>query len=180
MEIKRFQADCQIPCLQQIADGVADHPPESLPRRIKLLIRRRMSPSRERAFKKRTNELMNRMGRLTGRGTKPSASAPPLAQHLQAGDSVRVRSEDEIGATLNHWRQLKGCTFMPEMSAYCGTTQRVLKAMERFVDERDLRVKQSRGIVLLEGVMCQGTAEFGRCDRCCHLFWREEWLEKIG
>ena len=77
MEVKRSQADCQIPCLQQVADSVADHPPESLPRRIKLLIRRRMSPSQERAFKKRTNDLMNRMGRLTGRGTKPSVSAPP-------------------------------------------------------------------------------------------------------
>ena len=62
---------------------------------------------------------------------------------------------------------------------YCGTTQRVLKPLERFVDERDLRVKTSRGIVLLDGVVCQGTADFGRCDRCCVMFWREEWLEKI-
>ena len=68
---------------------------------------------------------------------------------------------------------------MPEMDQYCGTTQRVLKPLERFVDERDLRVKTSRGIVLLDGVVCQGTADFGRCDRCCVMFWREEWLEKI-
>jgi hypothetical protein len=67
---------------------------------------------------------------------------------------------------------------MPEMAQYCGTTQRVLKPMKRFVDERDLLVKKSRGIILLEGVMCQGTAEFGNCDRSCFVFWREEWLEK--
>jgi hypothetical protein len=55
----------------------------------------------------------------------------------------------------------------------------VFKPLERFVDERDLRVKSSKGIVLLDGVTCQGTGDFGRCDRSCFLFWREEWLEKI-
>jgi hypothetical protein len=68
---------------------------------------------------------------------------------------------------------------MPEMEIYCGTTQRVLKPLQRFVDERDLRVKRSTGIILLEGVMCQGTADFGKCDRSCFYFWREEWLEKV-
>ena len=87
---------------------------------------------------------------------------------------------EEIEATLNHWRQLKGCGFMPEMEGYCGTTQRVLKRVERFVDERDLLVKKARGIVFLDGVFCQGTADFGPCDRTCYFFWREEWLEKVG
>jgi hypothetical protein len=69
---------------------------------------------------------------------------------------------------------------MPEMIQYCGTFQRVLKRMQRFVDERDLRVKKASGIILLAGVMCQGTADFGSCDRSCLYFWREEWLEKVG
>jgi hypothetical protein len=68
---------------------------------------------------------------------------------------------------------------MPEMAEYCGSTRRVLKPMNRFVDERELRVKKSKGIILLEGVMCQGTGGFGSCDRFCFVFWREEWLEKI-
>lgn len=127
----------------------------------------------------RTNDLLNRLARLTGRGVRPAVPASPTCP-LQAGDLVRVRPQAEIEATLNHWRQLKGCTFMPEMAQYCGTVQRVLKRMERFVDERDLRAKRATGIVLLEGVLCQGTADFGPCDRACHLFWREEWLEKIG
>jgi len=90
-----------------------------------------------------------------------------------------VRSREEIEATLNHWRQLKGCSFMSEMAQYCDTTQRVHKVMERFVDERDLRVKKVKGIVLLDGLRCEGTAEFGRCDRSCLYFWREEWLERV-
>jgi hypothetical protein len=180
MKLEETQLNCQIPCLQLAGEGIAEVPPGSLSRRMKLMVRRRLNPSKERALKNRTNDLLNRFYELIGRNTKPSASSggTPSAR-LEAGDWVRVRSLKEIEATLNNWRQLKGCTFMPEMAEYCGTTQRVLKPMKRFVDERDLRVKRSNGIILLEGVMCRGTAEFGSCDRSCFVFWREEWLEKI-
>jgi hypothetical protein len=93
-------------------------------------------------------------------------------------DLVRVRPLREVEATLDGNRQLRGCTFLPEMAEYCGTTQRILNRMDRFVDERDLRVKKSNGIVLLEGVLCRGASESVSCDRYCHLLWREEWLEK--
>ena len=180
MQLRESQLDCQIPCLQRIAEGAAGTPPESLSRRLKLFIRRRLSPTRERTLKRRSNDLMNWFCRLTGRSSRPSA--PPAnasSTHLKAGDLVRVRTKEEIESTLNHWRQLRGCTFMPEMVQYCGTTHRVHKVMKRFVDERDLRVKRCNGITLLEGVFCQGTADFGPCDRSCFSFWREEWLEKI-
>jgi hypothetical protein len=179
MEIRRTQHDCQIPCLQAVAEGRAPAPPASLARRIKLFIRRRLSPSQERTLKLRSNRLMNWLANRKGEPTRPLV-VPERMAPLKSGDLVRVRTQEEIEATLNNWRQLKGCTFMPEMARYCGTTQRVLKPMQRFVDERDLRVKRSKGIVLLEGVCCEGTAEFGPCDRSCHLFWREEWLEKVG
>lgn len=180
MNLEETQLNCQIPCLKLVAEGIAEVPPDSLSRRIKLMIRRRLSPSRERAFKNYTNDLMNRFRTMTGRGTKPAASgAKGRSSGLESGDWVRVRPLDEIEATLNNWRQLRGCAFMPEMAEHCGTIQRVLKPMNRFVDERDLRVKKSSGIILLEGVMCQGTAEFGSCDRSCFYFWREEWLEKV-
>lgn len=180
MTLPESLANCQIPCLQLISEGCAEVPPQSISRRIKLVIRRRLTPQQERSLKKHSNRLIDRFYRLTGRNDGSSApTSRPKVASLKAGDLVRVRSREEIQATLNHWRQFKGCTFMPEMWAYCGTTQCVLKPMERFVDERDLRVKKSKGIVLLEGVMCQGTAEFGRCDRSCLFFWREEWLEKM-
>jgi hypothetical protein len=154
--------------------------PESIGRKIKLEIRRRVSPSRERALRAQTNTLMNRFAVLRGRPTRPTAAPEALAPvNLQAGDVVRVRSLDEIRATLDNWGQLKGCGFMPEMEQYCGTQQRIYKRVERFVDERDLRVKRSRGIVFLEDVICQGTADFGPCDRSCLFFWREEWLERL-
>jgi hypothetical protein len=180
MHLKDTQLHCQIPCLDHVADGIADVPPMSVSRRFKLMARRSLGPARERSFKNNTNKMMNRVCELTGRNTKPPAPVPRSPEpKLKAGDLVRVRSLEEIEATLNHWRQLKGLSYMPEMARYSGTTQRVLKRMERFVDERDLMVKKSPGIILLEGVMCEGTAEFGGCDRCCFHFWREEWLERI-
>jgi len=115
---------------------------------------------------------------------KPAAELPvelagPKAAPLQPGDWVMVKSRAEIQQTLDRWNHLKGCGFLEEMSVYCSTRQRVLKKVERFLDERDYKVKKTRGIVILEGVNCQGSADFGRCDRNCSFFWRQEWLTRI-
>jgi hypothetical protein len=80
---------------------------------------------------------------------------------------------------LDRWNRLKGCTFLVEMAPYCGTRQRVFKCVSHFLDERDYLVKRCRNLVLLEGVFCNGTVDFGRCDRSCFFFWRAEWLEKV-
>jgi hypothetical protein len=98
---------------------------------------------------------------------------------IQAGDLIRIKSKAEIRATLGLWNEMRGCTFMEEMWSYCGTTHRVLKRVEKFMDERSYKIKKARGLVILEDVICQGTVDFGPCDRSCFFFWREEWLEKI-
>ena len=98
---------------------------------------------------------------------------------LKPGDAIRVRSREEIRSTLDKWNQLRGCSFMEEMWPYCGTTQRVFKRVEKFLDERDYLMKNCNGVLILDGVMCQGTKDFGPCDRACFFFWREEWLQKI-
>jgi hypothetical protein len=99
---------------------------------------------------------------------------------FNAGDRVLVKPKEQIQVTLNYWNELKGCSFLPEMWQYCGTEQRVLKPVKRFVDERDYQVKRVKGVYLLEGVNCQGFELYGACDRACFYFWREEWLDKIG
>jgi hypothetical protein len=99
---------------------------------------------------------------------------------FQAGDLVRVRAREEIDSTLDPFKELRGCAFLPDMYQYCGTRQRVLKSMTQFLDERDYKLKKVHGVILLENVVCNGTPAFGACDRCCFLFWREEWLEKAG
>ena len=172
--------ECQVYCLQRISEGYARDEPQSLGRRLNRAITRHMSPRTKYKLKKHLNGVMLFFSQLIGR--RKSSLAPsivPVTTHLRAGDLVRVRSKEEVQASLNYWNELKGCGFLDGMWQYCGTTQRVLKPLERFLDERDYRVKTCKGIVLLEGLMCQGTVEFGRCDRSCLFFWREEWLEKI-
>lgn len=180
MELHTTGINCQIPCIPGLAEGNAEVPPESIARRLRLVLRRSLGPHRVQAFKTKSNRIIDRFLQITRRSNR-SASVDTVvkASGLRAGDMVRVRTREEIEATLNHWGQLKGCMFMPEMLPYCGTTQRVLRRVERFVDERDYRVKRCKGIVFLEGLHCQGTSDFGRCDRMCLYFWREEWLEKI-
>jgi len=100
-------------------------------------------------------------------------------ERLQAGDMVRVKPWEEVKGTLDKWNMLSRCGFMEEMKPYCGTTHKVLKRVEKFLDERDYLMKKCKGIVILDGVFCEGTKDYGKCDRMCFFFWREEWLEKI-
>ena len=117
------------------------------------------------------------------KATFSSKSTAPLASKdkpvFKAGDLVRVRSLEEIEATFDYDHSYKGCVFLPEMAEYCNTIQRVLIPVERFLDEREFRIKHPKGIVLLDGLICHGTARLGRCDRHCFYLWRVEWLEKI-
>jgi hypothetical protein len=110
----------------------------------------------------------------SGTGVKPAG--PPFKK----GDRVRVRSIQEIRATLNSKDWLKGCKFMPEMEQYCDTVQRIFQPVERFLEESDYTIRKTKGLVLLENIYCQGVAGAGRCDRSCFYFWRVEWLEDLG
>jgi hypothetical protein len=127
-----------------------------------------------RFLKRRWNYLLNA---LRKRQNNAELSQP---RDLQPGDIVRVRSRQEISGTLDNWNRSGGCQFLEEMCRYCGTVQTVRKRVRQFLDERDYRVKKCLGIVILEGITCEGTKDFGDCDRSCFFFWREEWLEKIG
>lgn len=172
--------ECQFSSLQSIATGDADIPSQSIIRLLKVHLRRHLTVDQDRMLHFYANKLFCLPALLRNtESLAKTALATGNVEVLKKGDLVRVRSKDEIHSTLNHLGQLKGCTFMQGMTGYCGTLQRVLKPMNRFVDERDLRVKSCSGLVLLEGVMCQGTSEFGQCDRSCLFFWRLEWLEKI-
>ncbi len=132
----------------------------------------------KRMIKRRIGYAANVIRRM--RNMKPSLSPAEFQMIFQPGDRVRVKSREEIQAMLDNWNELKHCGFMEEMWPYCDTEQKIFKRVERFLDERDYRVKQTRGVYLLEGLICNGTVDFGPCDRSCFFFWREEWLEKAG
>jgi hypothetical protein len=168
---------CQIGYIPQMSTGraEAEHLPIGL--RLKLLLNHQT----RQYFRKKYNSLVYMINRITGKGKKSkhvSVDFPVL--RLKAREMVRVRAWDEIQKTLDSRNDFKGCGFMLAMKQYCGTTQRVLKPVEIFIDERDLRLHKSSGVVLLDGLICEGDERFGRCDRSCFFFWREEWLERTG
>jgi hypothetical protein len=98
---------------------------------------------------------------------------------LQPGELVRIKSREEIVRTLDVSNSNRGLSFDPEMAAYCGRQARVLRRVERLVDERTGRLLSlKRACIVLEDVTCRG--EFHRCcPRADYPFWREAWLERV-
>ena len=107
---------------------------------------------------------------------------PVVNLNLQPGDLVRVRSQEEILATINKRNTNRGLSFDAEMVPYCGGVYRVRRRVERFLDEKTGRMRSLKTpAVILENVFCR--SRFSRCRMFCprELFawWREVWLERI-
>lgn len=172
--------DCQFPLLHDISEGTVKLEPTSMKNRIKRLFANQWNHT-VKGMAKRWLKRLRKWGVALKVIPAPAVPARPAlaGPALASGDWVRIRSEEEIRATLDHWGEMKGCAFIQDMWQYCGTEQQVFKPVERFLDERDYKVKRVNGVVILKGLICIGTPVFERCDRACHLFWRTEWLEKI-
>ena len=98
---------------------------------------------------------------------------------LQPGERVRVRSKAEIMATLDSELRNRGLGFEEEMARYCGREARVLRRVDRCIDERTGRLLQMKNpCIVLEGVVCEG-AYNANCPRGIYAFWREIWLERV-
>jgi DNA-directed RNA polymerase subunit H (RpoH/RPB5) len=101
---------------------------------------------------------------------------------LRPGDLVRVKTKEEIAATLNAEGRNKGLWFDREMLPYCGGTFRVRQRLNRFINDRDgsLVVLKNDGVTL-DGVVCSGDLSLRRwfCPRNIYPFWRECWLERV-
>lgn len=99
-----------------------------------------------------------------------------FSSRLRAGDFVRVRSREEILSTLDESGRLDGMPFMPEMLAYCGTTQRVFKRAHKSCDTIYQRGNRKIERTVLLETRCDGSSH-GGCEAACALFWKEAWLE---
>ena len=92
------------------------------------------------------------------------------------GEVVRIRSLEEISATLDANGCLDGLPFMPEMAKYCGTTGTVFRYVDKIYDyggRKDLR--RMKDAVLVAGLRCDGSAHDG-CQARCYLLWKTAWL----
>lgn len=167
---------CQLPGIPKFSTGPAKPMEKSLVGQIKRMLAVPWN-CHVKKWLKRTYYTCLRWQGVSSAQTAAKDFTPAVP--FKRGDLVRVRSPKEIASTLDPFKELKGCAFLPDMYQYCDTKQRVLKPMQHFMDERDYKLKKVRGVILLENIICNGTPTFGTCDRCCFLFWREEWLEKI-
>ena len=115
---------------------------------------------------------------LTGPGTRTA----PAGLDLQPGERVRVRSPEEIAATLDDTGHQRRLSFDREMLPYCGRTMRVADKVERIIEDSNGKMlKIPRDTVILEGGVCSGerTAGCYYCPREIYAFWREAWMERV-
>ncbi len=93
-----------------------------------------------------------------------------------AGDEVEICSLSEILQTLDDKGTLGGLPFMPEMAVWCGSRARIFRRVDKLNEWiHGTGMKRMPGIVLLEGLRCDGSAH-GNCQSACHVRWREDWL----
>jgi hypothetical protein len=107
---------------------------------------------------------------------------PTAAMNLRAGELVRIRPEAEIMRTLNSGQRNRGLWFDVEMLPHCGSEQRVLRRVERIVDEKTGKlIHFQQPCVILDGVTCNGNLSTHRmfCPRAVYPYWREIWLERV-
>ena len=107
---------------------------------------------------------------------------PHVTLDLQSGEWVQVRSKVEIMRTLNQKHRNRGLLFDVEMLPFCGKTFRVLRRVERLIDDRTGKMTLPHNpCVILEGATCGGCLSQGRmfCPRSIYPYWHEIWLRRV-
>lgn len=114
----------------------------------------------------------------------PVTRTPVERLDLQPGELVQIRSPREIAATLDANGRNRGMRFdIPEQGPFCGNTYRVLKRVERLLDERTGElVELKNSCIILDNVVCSGNYSQKRlfCPRAIYPYWREIWLRRVG
>ena len=114
------------------------------------------------------------LGALIGQGDGKSKAA----LDLRPGEWVRIRSADEITATLDADGRNLGLSFEPEMTRYVGGTYQVDFPVRSIILEETGEMAKLNRTVALKGLACQGICA-KNCPRANTLYWREAWLERV-
>jgi hypothetical protein len=106
---------------------------------------------------------------------------PAVNLGLKVGELVRVKSGDEILATVDELLVNRGMGFHAEMMPHCGKTYRVEQRVRKLINEKTGQlVELKNSCLVLEGAGCHG--RYSRplnCPRACPPYWREIWLERV-
>lgn len=111
------------------------------------------------------------------------SKTPTGVLDLKPGELVRVKSYEDILATLNARNRNQGLYFDGEMVRYCGGTYRVEKRVNRILNEKTGRMMHfSNPCIILRDVYCRSELSDRRlfCPRAIYPYWREIWLERAN
>jgi hypothetical protein len=117
-------------------------------------------------------------------GSIPQGEPTPVEiLNLQPGELVRIKTHDEILKTLNTGSRNRGLYWDAEEVPYCGGTYKVLRRLERIVNEKTGKMLEMKTpCIVLDTVICQSRYSDCRmfCPRSIYSYWREIWLERVG
>lgn len=116
-----------------------------------------------------------RQWRAPRRTPPPQLGAP---SRFAAGSWVRILEPERIFATLDAHKQSRGLLWAWQQWPYCGTVHRVLRPVQRMMDDA-YTMRPISGTVLLDSVPCSGPLQRHGCGRDCPMMFRDEWLEAV-
>jgi hypothetical protein len=116
-------------------------------------------------------------------GTIPDGEPTPVRTlDLQPGELVRIKQHQEILKTINTQSRNRGLFFDAEEVPYCGGTYRVLRRVDKIVNERTGKMREMKTpCIILDAVICRSRYSECRlfCPRSIYAYWREIWLERV-
>jgi hypothetical protein len=110
------------------------------------------------------------------------ATTPTEVLNLREGELVEVKSKEEIMLTLNKKQRNRGMWFDVEQLPHCGKRYRVLRRVEKIINEQTGEIVQlANPCIILDGVACSGCYSRDRmfCPRSIYSYWREIWLKRV-
>ncbi|MFJ2866952.1 hypothetical protein [Kitasatospora sp. NPDC087314] len=117
-----------------------------------------------------------RIAREQRREDLGAAPAPGRPSRYAEGDWVRVKSVEQVRATLDADDRHRGLWFTGSQWSFCGGVHRVERVVRRMVDDH-YRIRRLSGTVALAGATCHGADGTQGCGLDCALLFRDEWLE---
>ena len=136
-------------------------------------------------FQKANAKILPRLTLVHGGRTYPFVLGKPTSSFLSSdlglrpGELVEVKSREEIFETLDESDRTRGLRFDGEMLQYCGRRGRVLRRIQKIIDEKTGRMLSiDSDCIVIDGFICTG--DYHRsCPRAVYPYWRESWLKRV-